>query len=279
MGQPTGRYPGPNGQTRSSSPPAPTAAPPGWWTSMPAGKVLAWAQVLNETAFSYVQHELRGPGQGLAALHAGPARRGARRRLAGRPGLVVALPDQRMFLVPGVDPGQRQAARRRRLSASTRAATRAASAARAGALMAALTLYGIANCDTVKRARAWLGGSGRGLRLPRLQEGRRAAARPGPLARRRRLGAAAQPPGHAPGAGSTRRSAHAVHDAASARALMLAQPSVIKRPGGAVARRRASRVGFDAADWASAPQTLSSKKARASTWPLMRRSTSCRPGW
>ena len=41
----------------------------------------------------------------------------------------------------------------------------------------------------------------------------------------------------------------AVHDAASARALMLAQPSVIKRPvvqwaDGAIT------VGFDAADWA-----------------------------
>ena len=41
-------------------------------------------------------------------------------------------------------------------------------------------LYGIPNCDTVKKARAWLDANGARLHLPRLQEGRR---RPGPRAR------------------------------------------------------------------------------------------------
>src|SRR5262249_10827835 len=34
----------------------------------------------------------------------------------------------------------------------------------------AVTIYGIKNCDTVKKARAWLDGRGVGLRLPRLQD-------------------------------------------------------------------------------------------------------------
>ena len=59
---------------------------------------------------------------------------------------------------------------------------------------------------------------------------------------------------------------------------MLAQPSVIKRPVVQWADGRIT-VGFDAADWAQRVKALSWKKARATIAPLMRRSTSCRPGW
>jgi hypothetical protein len=60
MGQPTGRYPGPNGQTRiefSSGPWGRTT----WMVDVDAsGKVLVWGQVLNETAFNYVQMNFQG---------------------------------------------------------------------------------------------------------------------------------------------------------------------------------------------------------------------------
>ena len=143
--------------------------------------------------------------------------------------------------------------------------------------MAQITVYGIPNCDTVKRARAWLDGQGlayefhdfkkAGVPLSGLDRWLAAAGWEALLNRKgttwRRLDEAQR---------------DAVRDAASARALMLAQPSVIKRPvlqwpDGAITRRlRRRRLG-------TARQTLSWKKARASTWPLMRRSTSCRPGW
>lgn len=112
-----------------------------------------------------------------------------------------------------------------------------------------MQLYGISNCDSVKRARAWLvahgvahqfhdfkkaGVPGAGL------EAWAAALGWEPLLNRRgttwrQLDAAAQA---------------AVVDAASACALMRAQPSVIKRPvvewpGGSVT------VGFDAERWAA----------------------------
>ena len=111
------------------------------------------------------------------------------------------------------------------------------------------TLYGIPNCDTVKKARTWLTERGvdyqfhdfkkQGVpadRLPRWID----AVGWEPLVNRkgttwRKLDEAAQA---------------AVQDAASATALMQAQPSVIKRPvvewaGGVVA------VGFDAERWAA----------------------------
>jgi arsenate reductase (glutaredoxin) len=98
--------------------------------------------------------------------------------------------------------------------------------------MAGITLYGIPNCDTVKRARAWLDTQGAafdfhdfkkaGVPLPGLDRWLAAAGWEALLNRK----------------GTT-----------SARALMLEQPSVIKRPvlqwpDGAIS------VGFDAADWA-----------------------------
>ncbi|MCZ2104593.1 MAG: ArsC family reductase [Burkholderiales bacterium] len=109
-----------------------------------------------------------------------------------------------------------------------------------------IVLYGIPNCDTVKKARAWLAERGvdytfhdfkkSGVSAPELQRWADALGWEALLNRRgttwRRLDAATQ-------AG--------VIDQASACALMQARPSLIKRPvvewGGAVT------VGFDEADW------------------------------
>jgi Spx/MgsR family transcriptional regulator len=109
------------------------------------------------------------------------------------------------------------------------------------------TLYGIPNCDTVKRARAWLGEhglehrfhdfKGHGVPEPRLDAWLATLGWEALLNRR----------------GTTWRQLDetlraGVTDAASARAAMLAHPSLIKRPvvewaGGAVS------VGFDAQAW------------------------------
>jgi arsenate reductase len=111
-----------------------------------------------------------------------------------------------------------------------------------------LTLYGIPHCDTVKRARAWLGGRGaeagfhdfkkQGLPAARLDAWLATAGWERVLNRQ----------------GTTWRKLdpdvrEAVHDTASARALLLAHPSLVKRPvvewpDGAVT------VGFEADDWA-----------------------------
>ena len=112
----------------------------------------------------------------------------------------------------------------------------------------AITVYGIPNCDTVKKARAWLAGQGAEHRFhdfrneggpgDRLDAGLAAPAGAKLLNRQgttwRKLDAGAQA---------------AAGEPAGARALMIEQPGVIKRPvvewpDGAVT------VGFDAADWA-----------------------------
>ncbi|TWO73256.1 arsenate reductase [Caenimonas sedimenti] len=93
----------------------------------------------------------------------------------------------------------------------------------------AITLYGIPNCDTVKKARTWLAAQGvdytfhdfkkQGVPPDHLDrwaaspEGRKLLNRQGTTWRK--LDAAVQ---------------EGAADAAGARALMLAQPSVIKRP-------------------------------------------------
>jgi arsenate reductase len=88
-----------------------------------------------------------------------------------------------------------------------------------------ITVYGIPNCDTVKRARAWLTAQGREHTF---HDFKRQGVPPD------RLDAWAAALGWV--------------DAASARALMLAQASVIKRPvvewGDGVVT-----VGFDEAAW------------------------------
>jgi Spx/MgsR family transcriptional regulator len=111
-----------------------------------------------------------------------------------------------------------------------------------------ITVYGIANCETVKRARAWLEAQGvphtfhdfkkQGLGTAQLDHWLDALGWEALLNRR----------------GTTWRlldeaSRAAVTDAASARALMLAKPSVIRRP--VVEWGDAVTVGFDPSDWAA----------------------------
>lgn len=111
-----------------------------------------------------------------------------------------------------------------------------------------LTVYGIPNCDSVKKARAWLHGQARGAQFVDFKKlgvpADRLDAWVDALGWERLLNRN----------GTTWRKLDegvraAVVDARSAKALMLAQPSVVKRPvvewgDGAVT------VGFSAADWA-----------------------------
>ena len=114
--------------------------------------------------------------------------------------------------------------------------------------MSTITLYGIPNCDTVKRARAWLQAQGRDVAFHDFKKAGVPADR---------LDAWAQAVGWerlVNRSGTTWRKLDdavraAVVDAASAKRLMRDQASVIKRPvvewaDGAIT------VGFDAADWA-----------------------------
>lgn len=110
-----------------------------------------------------------------------------------------------------------------------------------------ITLYGIPNCDTVKKARAWLAEhqvevqfhdfKKLGVPEARLDHWLASAGWEKLLNRQgttwRKLDAATQA---------------SVTDARSARALMLVQPSVIKRPVVEWYDRDVS-VGFDASNW------------------------------
>jgi len=119
----------------------------------------------------------------------------------------------------------------------------------------AILVYGIPNCDTVKRARAWL--AERGLEH-RFHDFKKAGVPPQRLdawlaspdadkllnrqgSTWRKLDAAAQA---------------AAGNAAGVRALMLAQPSVIKRPVVEWGDGRIT-VGFDAGRWAEVLAGLS----------------------
>lgn len=113
--------------------------------------------------------------------------------------------------------------------------------------MDAPILYGIPNCDTVKKARAWLDGQGVAYRFHDFKKAgvppQRLAAWSTAVGWERLLNRQ----------GTTWRKLRpaqqaVVTDDLSAQALMQAQPSVIKRPvvewpGGAVT------VGFDTAAW------------------------------
>lgn len=115
----------------------------------------------------------------------------------------------------------------------------------------AITLYGIPNCDTVKKARAWLAEHGvdysfhdfkkQGVPADRLDAWMAAAGWEKLLNRQgttwRKLDPAVQ-------AGAS--------NAQGAKALMIEQPSVIKRP--VVEWRQGITVGFDAQDWAQRTQ-------------------------
>ena len=116
-----------------------------------------------------------------------------------------------------------------------------------------ITLYGIPNCDTVKKARAWLTQHAlaytfhdfkkQGVPAERLAQWAESPGWDKLLNRQgttwRQLDAATQ-------AGVT--------DAASAQTLMQAQPSVIKRP--VVDWGHEVTVGFDAAAWAAKIQAV-----------------------
>ncbi len=113
--------------------------------------------------------------------------------------------------------------------------------------MTTTTLYGIPNCDTVKKARAWLAGRGvevafhdykkQGVPEAALRGWVKSLGWEALLNRKgttwRKLDAARQA---------------AVTDAASAIALMLEQPSVIRRP--VLVKGEVLRAGFDAGEWA-----------------------------
>lgn len=114
--------------------------------------------------------------------------------------------------------------------------------------MQTITVHGIPNCDTVKRARAWLAERG----MPcRFHDFRKDGV---PAEALRQWAAALGWERLLNRQGTTWRrlpegERAAVVDAASALALMQRQPSVIKRPVVAWADGSVS-VGFDAADWA-----------------------------
>ena len=115
-----------------------------------------------------------------------------------------------------------------------------------------ITLYGITNCDTVKKARSWLADAGvaytfhdfkkQGVPPGRLDHWLATAGWQKLVNRQGTTWRKLDP------AGQARAS-----DAAGARALMLAQPSVIKRP---VVEWDAQSVtvGFDANDWLARKQ-------------------------
>ena len=112
-----------------------------------------------------------------------------------------------------------------------------------------ITLYGIPNCDTVKKARAWLSERGADVTFHDFKK------QGVPCDAADRWLKAVNWEILVNRKGTTWRKLEeaeraAVVDAASAKALMLAQASVIKRPvvqwaDGAIT------VGFDAADWAT----------------------------
>jgi Spx/MgsR family transcriptional regulator len=113
-----------------------------------------------------------------------------------------------------------------------------------------VTLYGIPNCDTVKKARAWMAAHGVTYRFHDFKrEGvpvdalRQWLAAVGHERLVNRKGTAWR------GLSDAQRGS--VIDDASAAELLVAQPSVIKRPVVAWADGRLT-VGFDASAWAAA---------------------------
>jgi len=110
------------------------------------------------------------------------------------------------------------------------------------------TLYGIPNCDTVKRARAWLDDHGVSYRfhdfrkagVPEAELDRWLAA-PGWEALVNRRGTTWR--------GLDEATRQSVVDAPSARAVLLAHPSLIKRPVVNWGPERDVTTGFDAERW------------------------------
>ena len=110
-----------------------------------------------------------------------------------------------------------------------------------------ITLYGIPNCDTVKKAHAWLSEHGQAHTF---HDFKKQGVPPGELARWTQAAGWEKLLNRK---GTTWRKLDAVAqtgvvDAASAQSLMLASPSVIKRP--VVDWGQGITVGFDPAVWA-----------------------------
>ncbi len=111
----------------------------------------------------------------------------------------------------------------------------------------AITLYGIPNCDTVRKARAWLADRGVEVRFHDLrregvapEEVARWAAEVGWEALLNRKGTTWR--------GLSEADRASVSDMPSACRLMARRPSLIKRP--VVRWPQGLTVGFDPADWA-----------------------------
>ena len=114
------------------------------------------------------------------------------------------------------------------------------------------TLYGIPNCETVKKARSWMDDQGRtytfhdfkksGVPVDHLDAWIAVLGWEALVNRKGTTWRKLDPELQA-----------GVHDAASAKALMLAHPSVIKRPvvEWQGARGKPTTVGFKADDWAA----------------------------
>lgn len=111
-----------------------------------------------------------------------------------------------------------------------------------------ITLYGIPNCDTVKKARAWLDGRGIGYAF---HDYKKAGAEPAQLAR---WCEAAGWDKVLNRAGTTFKKLHETDktdlDAAKAVTVMAANPSCIKRP--VVEHPGGLLVGFKEAEWLAA---------------------------
>lgn len=120
-----------------------------------------------------------------------------------------------------------------------------------------ITLYGIPNCDTVKKARAWLTGQGleytfhdfkkQGVPPERLPVWLAAVGRDKLVNRQGTTWRKLEPHVQA-----------AAQDDAGAMQLMQAQPSVVKRPvvEWGQGTETAITVGFDAAAWSALQATL-----------------------
>ncbi len=112
-----------------------------------------------------------------------------------------------------------------------------------------LRLYGIPNCDTVKKARAWLGERGVAVEFIDYKKHGVSSAALAQWVTALGWEAVLNRKGNTWRGLDDAQRAGAV-DAAGATQLMLTQPSVIKRPVVEWPDGRVT-VGFDAADWAT----------------------------
>ena len=124
-----------------------------------------------------------------------------------------------------------------------------------------IEFYGIPNCDTVKKARAWLDQRGIGYTFHDYKKEGADPAKLRAMDRREGLGNGAQPP-RAPRSASSIRRKPPISMPRTAVPLMQANPSTIKRP--VVEYPGGLLVGFDAAEWERAlgPRRGSARSAQ-----------------